>query len=267
MANQDLVMSNDGLQKLKDDEGVIGGLYDDPSGYCTFGVGHLVHQSDKWPCFLMSVASADDVWSKNVAKMWAGKSYETPYLTCPTAFMDKFEALKTKAVEAAEPLIAKKRYGKDLDKLAASEKANVNTLAKSVIDEQAKLLAKTPDGVLKEDLIPFEKTVRDTITPTLVQDEFDALVSLCFNIGQPAFRSSGVVKEINKDRHKAGASTDRKAAIDAIEKAFQAWNKSAGVVLDGLTKRRQSEANRFLLAARTELAELDKKAVAGGAKK
>ena len=49
-----LSMTATGLTALTKDEGAIDGLYDDPSGYCTFGVGHLVHPTDKWGCFLLA---------------------------------------------------------------------------------------------------------------------------------------------------------------------------------------------------------------------
>jgi lysozyme len=121
------------------------------------------------------------------------------------------------------------------------------------------VLAKTPNDLLQEDLKPYEKAVRDDITATLTQEEYDALVSLCHNIGPGAFSSSDVTKEINKDKHKAGEAKDRKVAIDAIEKAFGKHNKSKGVVVDELTKRRKRESDRFLTRARADLAEMEKK--------
>ena len=265
MANADLFLSADGLSKLKDDEGTIAGLYNDPSGFCTFGVGHLVHQKDKWSCFMLEAAAADETWKKNVAKQWSGKPYETAYLTCGTAFMDKFADLKTKSIETAKTGIAQKKYGKAFDKLSTGEQETVTSLAAAAVDEQAKVLAKTADAVLKEDVTPFEKAVRDNVTESLTQAEFDALVSLSFNIGASNFASSGLVKEINKGKHKTGEVKDRKAAITAIEAGFAAWNKSKGVVLDGLTKRRAKEADRFLEAARADVAELEKKTSAAGA--
>ena len=36
MSNATLTMSDAGLTFLKNEEGVIEGLYDDPSGYCTY---------------------------------------------------------------------------------------------------------------------------------------------------------------------------------------------------------------------------------------
>jgi GH24 family phage-related lysozyme (muramidase) len=59
MSNENLSFSQQGLILLKRDEGVIEGLYDDDSNYCTSGVGHLVHTKDKWASFLLAAASAD----------------------------------------------------------------------------------------------------------------------------------------------------------------------------------------------------------------
>jgi GH24 family phage-related lysozyme (muramidase) len=62
--------------------------------------------------------------------------------------------------------------------------------------------------------------VSDSIKAKITQEEFDALVSLCFNVGIRAFSKSSVVREINKDNHKSGDAKQRKVAIDAIESAF-----------------------------------------------
>ena len=122
------------------------------------------------------------------------------------------------------------------------------------------MLARTVADVLKEDVKQFEKAVRDKIKVTLTQDEFDALVSFSFNVGGGNFAGSSVVKEINKDQHKTGDAKQRAAAIKAIEDAFAKWNKSGGVVLAGLTKRRKHESDLFLKGSRAVLAELEKNA-------
>jgi len=47
MAKNNFTLSDTLYAALKKQEGEVDGLYNDQSGYCTFGVGHLVHQSDK----------------------------------------------------------------------------------------------------------------------------------------------------------------------------------------------------------------------------
>lgn len=260
MANADLTLSDGGIDGIKSEEAVIDGLYEDVSGYCTAGVGHLVHQKDKWGCFLLNAASGDDAWKANISTKWPGTKSELPYLNRTTAFTDKFADLKSKAVEAAKIAIADSKYQKTFDKLAKAEQDIVTTAAQAVVEEQAKVLAQTPNDLLQEDLKPYEKGVRDKVTTVLAQEEYDALVSLCFNIGPGAFGNSDVANEINKDKYKKGDAKDRKAAIEAIEKAFAKYNKSKGVVIDALTQRRKRESDRFLSGARAELAEMEKKA-------
>lgn len=62
------------------------------------------------------------------------------------------------------------------------------------------------------------------------QNQFDAMWSLAYNIGETNFAASTLLK-----LHKAGE-------FSAAAEQFQRWNKQAGVVLNGLTKRRPAEA-------------------------
>jgi GH24 family phage-related lysozyme (muramidase) len=61
---------------------------------------------------------------------------------------------------------------------------------------------------LKKDIKKYESAVRKAVKVPLKQHEFDALVSLCFNIGTGGFSSSTVVHRLN-----AG---DKRGAADAI---------------------------------------------------
>jgi lysozyme len=63
----------------------------------------------------------------------------------------------------------------------------------------------------------------------LTQKQFDALYSLCFNIGETNFKKSTVVKKINEN--------DLQGAADAI----LMWNKP-----DVLVNRRKRERALFL---------------------
>lgn len=84
------------------------------------------------------------------------------------------------------------------------------------------------------DLKKFEDTVSSTVKVGLTQNQFDALVSLAYNIGSNAFAGSTLVKKLN-----AG---DYKAASDQ----FSVWNKGGGKVLQGLVNRRAKEKVLFL---------------------
>lgn len=62
------------------------------------------------------------------------------------------------------------------------------------------------------------------------QDQFDALVSFAYNVGAKALASSTLLRKHTTGDY-AGAAEE-----------FARWNKQAGVVLAGLTKRRAAEA-------------------------
>jgi lysozyme len=80
----------------------------------------------------------------------------------------------------------------------------------------------------------YEKAVND-VGVELTQNEYDALVCLCYNIGAGNFFKSTLVKML-----KAG---DDKAEI---AKQFLRWDKAGGKPLAGLTRRRNAEAELFL---------------------
>ena len=75
----------------------------------------------------------------------------------------------------------------------------------------------------------FEQAVKQCADVPLFQHEFDAYVSLTYNIGSGAFCSSTLVRKL-----KAGDYAG--ACLEILR-----WDKQAGRVLPGLTKRRQQE--------------------------
>ena len=81
----------------------------------------------------------------------------------------------------------------------------------------------------------FEPGVRAAIedAPT-TQGQFDAMVSLAYNIGVGGFKGSTVAR-----MHKAGNYT-------AAAEAFSLWVKANGRVLAGLVRRRGEEAKLYL---------------------
>ena len=102
-------------------------------------------------------------------------------------------------------------------------------------DEQHLITATLTDEeveeLLRSDLKWCSEAVEGAVKVPLQQAQFDALYSLCFNIGGTAFKNSTVVKKLN-----AG---DMQGAADAI----LMWNKPAV-----LEKRRKRERDLFLSA-------------------
>lgn len=83
------------------------------------------------------------------------------------------------------------------------------------------------------DVASFVNTINSTVTVTLTQAQFDALVSLVYNIGGTNWRSSTLLRLLNQGNY-AGASEQ-----------FGVWIKAKGKVLQGLVDRRKAERNLF----------------------
>jgi lysozyme len=87
--------------------------------------------------------------------------------------------------------------------------------------------------MLVRDLLAFEAGVTNLVKVPITQNQFDALVCFSYNVGLGNLQSSTLLKMVN-NRDFAGAAQQ-----------FQRWNKAAGKVLNGLTKRRLAEAKLF----------------------
>ena len=77
----------------------------------------------------------------------------------------------------------------------------------------------------------FADKVADLIKTEVNQNQFNALVSLAYNIGINAFNVSTVLRLVNTNPNDAN-----------IAKAFLMWNKQGGKELKGLTNRRIKES-------------------------
>lgn len=86
------------------------------------------------------------------------------------------------------------------------------------------------ESILRRDLRKYEEAVDQTIKVPLKQNQFDALVSFCYNIGPGAFASSTLAKKLNRKEY------------DAVPAELMKWNKAGGKELPGLTRRRRDEA-------------------------
>jgi len=79
------------------------------------------------------------------------------------------------------------------------------------------------------DIQKFEGAVKSCVQVPLTQGEYDAYISLSYNIGSSAFCNSTLVKRLNQSEYAL--------ACQEILK----WNRFQGKELAGLTKRRQEE--------------------------
>ena len=100
---------------------------------------------------------------------------------------------------------------------------------------------KQADAMLRADLEPVESLVNTHIYAPLSQNQFDALVSLAFNIGRTAFLNSTVLHALNAGQVLAAAN------------GFDSWCKSMiggkTYIVDALVRRRAAEKALFLRTA------------------
>lgn len=82
------------------------------------------------------------------------------------------------------------------------------------------------------DVQKFEGALKRCVTVPLHQHEYDAFVSLAYNIGSGAFCGSTLVRKLNAGDY-AGACAE-----------ISRWNKQGGRVLQGLVNRRAVERAR-----------------------
>lgn len=81
----------------------------------------------------------------------------------------------------------------------------------------------------------YEKAVEEAMGIELTQCEFDALVSLCYNIGVNAFKHSTLAKIANR----------KDGMLQEADQILR-WNKDNGKEVKGLTNRRRKERAMFL---------------------
>lgn len=87
---------------------------------------------------------------------------------------------------------------------------------------------------MAHDLKKFERTVNSTVKVPVNQNQFDALVSLAYNIGTDAFKKSTLVKKLNAND------------IHGAANQFDVWVNAGGKRMQGLVNRRAKEKALFL---------------------
>lgn len=95
----------------------------------------------------------------------------------------------------------------------------------------------TPPKALQRslaDIGKYEGAIKACVKVPLYQREYDAAVSLSYNIGESAFCKSSVVKKFNAGDYEGACN------------AFLLWNKFKGKPLSGLTRRREAERKMCL---------------------
>ena len=87
--------------------------------------------------------------------------------------------------------------------------------------------------LLIADVAKFEAAINRLVKVPLKQHQFDALVSLVFNIGETNFARSTLLKNLNANDFKGAAEQ------------FLVWKNAGGRPLNGLLNRRKREKDMF----------------------
>jgi lysozyme len=90
------------------------------------------------------------------------------------------------------------------------------------------------EELLRNDLEEAVACVNRAVTAAIAQNQFDALVDFCFNVGCGAFLNSTLLRKVNAADF-AGAATQ-----------FALWVHAGGEVVAGLVRRRKMEAEMFV---------------------
>ena len=89
------------------------------------------------------------------------------------------------------------------------------------------------EHLLKEEMPEYEGYIADMVKVPLKQNQFDALCSWVFNLGPKNLSESTLLRVLNEQKY------------DEVPEQIKRWNKAGGVILGGLVKRREAEANLF----------------------
>ena len=103
---------------------------------------------------------------------------------------------------------------------------------KGVTPESA-ITQEQAEQMLVEELNEYEGYINDMVTADLNQDQFDAMVSWVYNLGGGNLKASTLLKTLNVGDY------------NGVPAQIMRWNKAGGKVLEGLTRRRQAEADLF----------------------
>ncbi len=87
--------------------------------------------------------------------------------------------------------------------------------------------------ILARDLVQYERAVEAAVKVPLNANQFGALVSFTYNLGDGNLAKSTLLRKLNAGDY-AGAASE-----------FLRWNKAGGKVLPGLTRRRSAERALF----------------------
>ena len=138
------------------------------------------------------------------------------------ALITKFEGLKLKPYlcSAKVPTIG---YGSTRYENGVKVKLSDNSITQERANE-----------LFKNTLTQYEQAVDDFTTDKVTQNQFNALVSFCYNVGANALKNSTLLKIVNVNHNSAKIPTE-----------FIKWINAGGKKSKGLLNRRNAEVELY----------------------
>lgn len=91
--------------------------------------------------------------------------------------------------------------------------------------------------LLRRELGSIERQLNMMLLQPMTQNQFDALVSFCYNLGTGSLRTSTLLKKANRNPNDA-----------TIAAEFKKWINAGGKPLEGLKRRREAEAELYFIS-------------------
>ena len=101
------------------------------------------------------------------------------------------------------------------------------------------------DALLAQDIAKFETLTHTHVKVPLTQGQYDAFVSLLFNVGPGNSSKSGIIRLANGQPSTLLRRLNAKDYLGAAL-AFKDWKMAGGKVLAGLVRRREAEYKLFM---------------------
>lgn len=112
--------------------------------------------------------------------------------------------------------------------------STIDACGNPVTLDHPRITREEAQALFRRDLALFGKGVRVLVKQPISKQQYSALVSLSYNIGMGNFRSSTLLRKLNRGDY-TGCSQE-----------FWKWRRADGVILSGLVKRRELERLMFV---------------------
>lgn len=101
------------------------------------------------------------------------------------------------------------------------------------VSEGLEIDSSAANDLLDKDLEKFSDGVSDLLEVDTTDNQFAALVAFAYNVGLNALSGSTLLKKLNS------------GDTDGAAEQFARWNRAGGNAVEGLTRRREAEADLF----------------------